>query len=117
VEARSPILRRAVCGVLAPAVAGTPAACGAGPDVSAPLRMPVAVDTDLGADDIVALLYLLGRRDVDVVAVTVVGDGLVRCPVGGVHARAVLAAAGCPGIPVAYGTDRPLAGTAAFPSS
>ena len=75
------------------------------------------VDTDMGADDILALLYLLGRPDVDVVGVSVVGDGIVRCPVGASNARAVLAAAGRTDIPVACGTDRPLAGQVAFPDA
>lgn len=78
--------------------------------------VPVVVDTDMGADDILALLYLLGRDDVNVVAVTVVGDGIVRCPKGADNARAVLAAAGRTDIPVAYGGIRPMAAAgAAFP--
>jgi pyrimidine-specific ribonucleoside hydrolase len=75
------------------------------------------VDTDMGLDDILALLYLLGRQDVDVVAVSVVGDGIVRCPMGASNARAVLAAVGRTDIPVACGADRPLAGQAAFPDA
>jgi pyrimidine-specific ribonucleoside hydrolase len=91
--------------------------CGGSTEPSPPAPVAVMVDTDMGADDILAMLYLLGRQDVDVVAVSVVGDGIVRCPVGASNARAVLAAAGRTDIPVACGTDRPITGQAAFPDA
>ncbi len=77
---------------------------------------PVVVDTDLGPDDALALLYLLGRRNLDVRAVAVSGAGLVRCPAGARNALALLAAAGRPDIPVACGREDPLAGFNAFPA-
>ena len=80
-------------------------------------RVPVLVDTDMAADDVLALLYLVGRPDVELVGVSVVGDGVVHCPDGGANAVAVLAAAGLRDIPVACGTDRPSSGQAAFPDS
>jgi inosine-uridine nucleoside N-ribohydrolase len=82
-----------------------------------PSRLPVLVDTDMGVDDVLALLYLLGRSDIDVVAVSVAGDGLVRCPVGAANARAVVAAAGHVQVPVACGAAKPLAGQAHFPDA
>jgi inosine-uridine nucleoside N-ribohydrolase len=63
----------------------------------------VVVDTDLGADDAIALVYLLRRPEVRVRAVTVSGTGLVHCPHGAALARALLAQAGQPSIPVACG--------------
>lgn len=51
---------------------------------------PVVVDTDLGADDIVALALLLRHPAVDVRAVIVSGTGLVHCPVGAQHVRSML---------------------------
>ena len=36
---------------------------------------PVVIDTDMAADDWLAILYLLGRSDVDVQAFTVTGAG------------------------------------------
>ncbi len=108
------------CGVLLAVASMVLAGCNASSSRvsnSEAARIPVVVDTDMGADDIVALLYLLGRPDVDVVAVTVDGDGLVRCPAGAANARALLRAAGQPKVPVACGSNSPLQGAVAFPAS
>jgi inosine-uridine nucleoside N-ribohydrolase len=75
----------------------------------------VVVDTDMGPDDALALLYLVSRRDLDVRAVAVSGTGLARCPDGARRALELLAAADRPDIPVACGRDHPLAGFNAFP--
>ena len=40
--------------------------------------MRVVVDTDMGTDDVMALLFLLRRPDVSVTAVTMDGDGLTH---------------------------------------
>jgi inosine-uridine nucleoside N-ribohydrolase len=75
----------------------------------------VVVDTDMGLDDTLALLFLASRPDVAIRAVTVVGDGLAHCEPGVANARAVLALAGRDGVPVACGGRRPLLGSNAFP--
>lgn len=82
---------------------------------SRPRAAPVVIDTDMAADDIIALTFLLGSPRVDVVGVTVVGSGEVHCPAGGRHAAAVIAASGHAPVPVACGEAAPMAGTAAFP--
>lgn len=84
-----------VSAVVAAALSVTLAGCSAPSDddgevahagqlTAAPARLqaarPVVVDTDLGADDVVALGLLLRRADVDVRAVTVAATGLVSCP-------------------------------------
>jgi inosine-uridine nucleoside N-ribohydrolase len=76
----------------------------------------VVVDTDMAADDIVALAYLLGDKAVRVVGITVVGSGEVHCPVGGQHARALAAAVHHVPIPVACGNVQPLGGSTRFPA-
>lgn len=78
-------------------------------------RNPVVVDTDLSSDDILALLYLLERGDVDVRAVAVSGTGLVHCPVGARLARALLALEHRPRVPVGCGRADPLSGFNSFP--
>jgi inosine-uridine nucleoside N-ribohydrolase len=77
-------------------------------------RTPVVVDTDLSTDDVIALMYVLNRPDLDVRAVAVSGTGLARCPLGARHARELLALAGHPGVPVGCGRDDPLEGFDAF---
>jgi pyrimidine-specific ribonucleoside hydrolase len=85
-----------------------------------PLPQPgvthVVVDTDMGTDDVMALLYLLQRPDVLVDAVAVEGDGLAHCRRGVHNARALLSLAGAPSTPVACGRGAPLQGANAFPA-
>src|SRR6476646_952575 len=46
----------------------------------------VVIDTDVAADDWMAILYLLQRPDVDVKAITVTGTGEAHCDPGIKHA-------------------------------
>jgi len=80
-------------------------------------RMPVVVDTDLSTDDAIALLYLLQSPKVDVRAVAVSGTGLVHCPQGARNALELIALTGRTDVPVACGSDVPLAGTHALPDA
>jgi len=99
------------------------AACGGGsslPESDQPVALradavPVLIDTDMAADDWLAILYLLKRPDVDVRAITVTGAGEAHCPAGTRNALKLAALAGRPEIPVACGRETPLAGTHAFP--
>lgn len=70
-----------------------------------PIR--IAVDSDVGSDDIMALLYLLQRPDVRVSAVTVSGTGLAHCDAGVRNVLALLDVAGAPATPVACGRATP----------
>jgi inosine-uridine nucleoside N-ribohydrolase len=85
------------------------------PEHPTPDTVRVVVDTDMGTDDVMALLFLLERPDVTVTAVTIAGDGLSHCDAGVENARALLTLAGVPGVPVACGRTSPLAGDNAFP--
>ena len=69
----------------------------------------------MDVSDAMALLYLLGRADVEVIAIVVDGDGEARCPRGATNALSLAALAGKPDIPVGCGRPRPLKGTHAFP--
>jgi inosine-uridine nucleoside N-ribohydrolase len=89
------------------------------PAGSAELRVsrPVIVETDMDASDAMAILYLLHRADVKVIAIVVDGDGEARCPAGARNALALAALAGKPDIPVGCGRPLPLQGTHAFPTA
>ncbi|MFO0366022.1 MAG: nucleoside hydrolase, partial [Acidobacteriota bacterium] len=74
----------------------------------------VVVDTDAGADDLLALLFLLARPDVRIEAITIV-HGLAEPAAGAESVGRLLAYCQRPGIPVYLGAARPLTGAAAFP--
>lgn len=121
---RGPAITRRwiINGAAALAVSVMLAACGGGdatPTTSsgaAEGAVPVAVDTDLASDDLVALAFLLSSPAADVVAVTVSGTGEVRCPQGLAVVRGLLALTGDHDVPVACGRPAPLAGNNAFPT-
>ena len=69
-------------------------------------RRPLLVDTDGGVDDAAALWWLLGRHDVDVVAVTVV-HGNVSVDVAAANVGRILDARDRRDVPIAVGADAP----------
>jgi pyrimidine-specific ribonucleoside hydrolase len=75
------------------------------------------IDTDMAADDWMAILYLLQRPDVDVRAITVTGAGEAHCEPGVRNALDLVALAGRPEIPVSCGRETPLEGDHVFPQS
>lgn len=97
------------------------AACGSQPTprlTSTPFSgtsRPIIIDTDMGADDRMAILYLLNRPDVKVQAITVTGTGLAHAEPGATNALGLVALAGQADIPVAAERQTPLAGDHAFP--
>jgi inosine-uridine nucleoside N-ribohydrolase len=101
----------------APSAPGMPVASPtASVTASAASRTPVIVDVDMDSSDTMALPFLLRDPSLDVLAVTVVGTGLVHCNAGLQNANAILATLGVDGVPVTCGRDEPLAGTHAFPA-
>ena len=68
-----------------------------------------------GLDDTLALLFLASRPDIQIRAVTVVGDGLVHCDAGVRNARSLLTFTGHGDVPVACGGRQPSLGVNAFP--
>lgn len=86
------------------------------PSGTASAPRPVVIDTDMAADDWLAILFILGRPEVDVKAITVTGAGEAHCGPGIRHALDLAALAGKPDIPVACGRETPLAGNHAFPA-
>jgi inosine-uridine nucleoside N-ribohydrolase len=82
-----------------------------------PGARPVVIDTDMAADDWLAILYLLHRPDIAVQAITVSGTGEAHCGPGVTNARGLLALAGYPAIPVSCGRETPLRGDHTFPAA
>ncbi|NTU54691.1 MAG: nucleoside hydrolase [Anaerolineales bacterium] len=89
------------------------------PNNAAPLMedaTPFIIDTDMAGDDWMAILYLLQRPDVNVVAITVTGTGEAHCAPGIRNALDLVMLAGRPKIPVTCGPESPLMGDHAFPT-
>ena len=76
---------------------------------------PVIIDTDMAGDDWMAILFLLQRPDVNVLAITVTGTGEAHCGPGIRHGLDLVMLTGRPQIPVTCGRELPLAGNHAFP--
>ncbi len=68
-------------------------------------KMPVVIDTDMGFDDWMALLYLLRAPTVEVRAITIDCAGETYCPRGAANAMSLLRLAGNEDIPVFYGEE------------
>ena len=84
------------------------------PSAAAPLRL--VIDTDMAADDIVAIASLLREPAVDVVGIAVAGTGEAHCP-GGLYVARALVTALAPGpIPVACGPAAALGPAQEFPA-
>jgi pyrimidine-specific ribonucleoside hydrolase len=76
---------------------------------------PVIIDTDMAPDDWMAILYLLQRPEIRIVAITVAGTGETHCEPGVRNALGLVALAGESNIPVACGSETPLEGEHVFP--
>jgi pyrimidine-specific ribonucleoside hydrolase len=79
------------------------------------LTRQVIIDTDMAIDDWFAILYLLQKTDVSVLAITVAGTGEAHCGPGVKNGAGLVALAGHEPIPVACGVETPLRGKNTFP--
>src|ERR1700730_6893075 len=78
-------------------------------------QTPVIIDTDAGSDDLMAIAFLLSRKDVKIEAITVV-DGLAHVAAGAGNVLRLLQLADATGVPVYPGAKEPLDRTAPFPA-
>jgi inosine-uridine nucleoside N-ribohydrolase len=78
---------------------------------------PLIVDTDMGNDDVLALLFLMQHPGVELHAVTVVGTGLVHCAPGVRNVQGLLELTQYANIPVSCGTEEPLNADHPFPQA
>lgn len=102
-------------------IAGAVLALAAGILPVAPAAAQVAtrtlvVSTDLGADDLLALAWLVNDPALEVPAILVAGTGLADCPAAVDDVRALLLALDAEGPEVGCGATTPLAGGGPFPA-
>lgn len=77
---------------------------------------PILIDTDCGGDDLMAIAFLLARRDARIEAVTV-ANGLAHVRPGAENVLRLLELAGHGDVPVYLGRETPLRGHAEFPGA
>ncbi len=77
--------------------------------------MPIIVDADLAVDDYLAILYLLSRPDVNVLAITISSTGETHCKPGLRNTQAVLESLERTDIPIACGREEPPKPNQVFP--
>ncbi len=77
---------------------------------------PILIDTDCGGDDLMAIAFLLARRDVRIEAVTV-ANGLAHVRPGAENVLRLLELGGRGDVPVYLGRELPMRGTAEFPEA
>ncbi len=78
---------------------------------------PILIDTDVAADDLVAIAFLLASPRVNVEAITVSGTGEAHCDAGVNVVLRLLQRLDAPMIDVACGRETPIAGVHAFPEA
>lgn len=83
--------------------------------VAANSTIPIVIDTDVGSDDLLAISFLLSRRDMQIEAITVV-NGLAHVGPGAINLCRLLTLAKQSEIPVYIGLQRPRKGDRAFPA-
>lgn len=80
-------------------------------------KLKVIVDTDCDMDDMMAILYLLKRKDVEVLAITTTGTGAAHWKYSAPNILKLIELAGHPDIPVAFGAKISLSPYSSFPES
>jgi len=78
---------------------------------------PLLIDTDLGADDVLALAALVNDPTLDIQAITIPGTGQASCAAGIANLRALLVALDATGPEVGCGSAEPVGGGTPFPGA
>lgn len=78
---------------------------------------PFLIDTDMGVDDVIALLYLLKRQDIEIKAITITANASVDCEPGLKNLQGLLKLMNKTSIPIACGPNKPLAGEHRYPTN
>lgn len=81
-------------------------------------KQAVIVDTDMGPDDWIALAYLAQHPNVEIVGVTIAGNGLTPCPEAAHNAQYLLnLSPKTRNVPIGCGAPFPMDGFASYPTA
>lgn len=83
--------------------------------MSGALAHPLIIDTDVGTDDMVAMLYLLNHPPTEIKAITIASTGEAHCEAAHRNVTGLLQLTHQTTIPVTCGRNQPLAGNHRFP--
>jgi pyrimidine-specific ribonucleoside hydrolase len=89
--------------------------CGIASELPSQPMRNIIIDTDMGTDDVIAILYLLKRRDINIEAITIASDGDAHCRPAFANLQAILKLMHRHRIPVACGRETPLKSNHHFP--
>lgn len=78
---------------------------------------PFIIDTDMGVDDVIALLYLLKRHDIEIKAITIAANGSAHCGPALQNLHGLLKLTDKTHIPSACGPNQSLAGQHRYPNA
>ncbi|MCP4763994.1 MAG: nucleoside hydrolase [archaeon] len=78
-------------------------------------KKPFIIDSDMGPDDWVAILYLLLKRNIEIKAITIAGTGESHGKKGAINVRRLMKLTNQDTIPVSYGRSEPIACKHQFP--
>lgn len=104
------------CGASTPTASGLAGLPTSTTTATTPGTVPVLIDTDMAADDIIAIAVPLRDPAVAVRAITVDGTGEVHCSAGIPNALRLLNAFGVTGVKVGCGRETPGPGGRSFPA-
>lgn len=85
--------------------------------LAAPAPKPVIIDTDMAGDDWLAILYLLSQPSIEVKAITISGTGQAHPGPASKNLFHLLDLSCAGDIPVAIGSETPMAGKNRFPDT
>ncbi|WP_369130622.1 nucleoside hydrolase [Desulforhopalus vacuolatus] len=77
----------------------------------------VVIDTDMGWDDILSILYLMKNPNINIIGITVTGCGETNLRWGTIIAKTLMELGGKTQVPVAVGTSTPLKFDHVFPQA
>jgi inosine-uridine nucleoside N-ribohydrolase len=82
-----------------------------------PERTPLIIDTDVSIEGIMSILYLLEQEQYEILALTVSGTGIAHCEAGLRQVAGILEMYSAGEVPFSCGSEVPIEGHNAFPSS